>query len=302
MLTFSGSEIVALCLESAVYGLYTSLFVTCIQVLLKRRTPSGINVRLILVSFILFALITWHVVIDAIRLVLAFTESQTTHGADLYYSDVKALLGTMKTSVYLVTTVVSDLFILYRCYVVWNAKWSVIILPALLYIADCGTGIAAVYTVTLISTDVYFNDRQEQVTNSFFSCTLALNAVCTGLIAFRIWWTQRLNRDTKISSNLSHVTMILIESGSIYLVSLIFLVATYSAHSLVFNIFLDLISPIIGVVFSLIIVRVGRGLSVRTNFRASQYSSGMVGRTSAPASEVSGLQDSGFQVRMERLF
>jgi hypothetical protein len=43
-----------------------------------------------------------------------------------------------------------------------------------------GTGIAAVYTLTLIGTNVVFNKEQERITNSFFSCTLALNAVCTG--------------------------------------------------------------------------------------------------------------------------
>jgi hypothetical protein len=43
-----------------------------------------------------------------------------------------------------------------------------------------GTGIAAIYTLTLIRTNVLFNEEQERISNSFFSCTLALNAVCTG--------------------------------------------------------------------------------------------------------------------------
>lgn len=62
----------------------------------------------------------------------------------------------MKTSVYLVETIVSDLFIvcssllsiclvpissslqLYRCYIVWNASIPMIVLPVILYIADIG--------------------------------------------------------------------------------------------------------------------------------------------------------------------
>ncbi|KAI0049728.1 hypothetical protein FA95DRAFT_822753 [Auriscalpium vulgare] len=260
-LSFSGAEIVALCLESVFFGIYIVLFIACLQVLFRRRTESGLNVPLVIVCFALVVLITWHQVIDAVRLVLAFKGNQSANQADEYYAHVTATLGVMKTAVYFVETMVSDVFILYRCYIVWNRRWIVIALPVLLYVADCGTGIASLYTMSLISTDVIFNDKQEQVTNSFFSCTLALNAVCTGLIAFRIWWTQRQNMATKVSSNLSHVTMILIESGSIYLATLILLVATYSAHSVIFNIFLDLTSPVIGVVFSLIIVRVGLGMS-----------------------------------------
>jgi hypothetical protein len=43
-----------------------------------------------------------------------------------------------------------------------------------------GTGIAAVYTLTLVRQNVVFNLKQERITNAFFSCTLALNAFCTG--------------------------------------------------------------------------------------------------------------------------
>lgn len=75
----------------------------------------------------------------------------------------------------------------------------VIILPTLLYVADIGmpptpiarplclligakgTGIAAVYTLTLIRQDIVFNLEQERITNAFFSCTLAVNALCTGM-------------------------------------------------------------------------------------------------------------------------
>ena len=102
-----------------------------------------------------------------------------------------------------------------------------------------GTGIGAVYTLTLVGQNVVFNQEQERITNSFFSCTLALNAVCTGaffvlrcstgggqrltfifrpgLIAFRIWRTQRQTSDAKIGSNLMQVSVIVIESGAFHL-------------------------------------------------------------------------------------
>lgn len=41
-------------------------------------------------------------------------------------------------------------------------------------------GIAAVYTLSLIGTNTVFNNEQQRISNSFFSCTLALNTVCTG--------------------------------------------------------------------------------------------------------------------------
>lgn len=90
---------------------------------------------------------------------------------------------------------------LYRCYIVWNANTLVMALPALLYVADIGMssefvpgvdvhsahlpssqamGIGAVYTLSRLGTSTFFNNEQQRFTNSFFSCTLAVNAVCTG--------------------------------------------------------------------------------------------------------------------------
>jgi len=102
-----------------------------------------------------------------------------------------------------------------------------------------GTGIGSVYTLTLLGDNPVFNKEQERITNSFFACTLAVNAVCTGasfyvpfddgrdtvltfhrpalassgLIAFRIWRTQKQTRDAKMGSNLIQVSVIVIESG-----------------------------------------------------------------------------------------
>ncbi|KAH9963626.1 hypothetical protein BC827DRAFT_1128719 [Russula dissimulans] len=249
-LTFGSSELLALFLESVLYGMYFVLFADCIRVLYnKRRRKSGGNHRLLAVSCTLFVLITWHEILDCYRVYRAFGVNQTEQGADRYFVQVTAMLSVMKTSIYLAETVVSDLFILYRCYIVWNASLAVVAFPILLYLADIGTGIAAVYTLTLIGTNVVFNEEQERITNAFFSCTLAVNAVCTGLIAFRIWWTQKQTRDAKMGSNLTQVSVIVVESGAfhpcaIYLTALACVVATYNTKSLTFNIFLDIVSPL----------------------------------------------------------
>ncbi|KAH9979197.1 hypothetical protein BJV74DRAFT_858521 [Russula compacta] len=270
-LSFASSELVALAVESVLYGVYFVLFTGCIRVLYsKRRQRGGGNHRLIIVSSVLFILITWHEVLDIIRLYLAYQGSETNNGADLYYVNVKGMTSVMKTSVYLVVTVVSDLFILYRCYVVWNASILIIILPALLYLADIVTGILALYTLTLIGQNVVFNEEQERITNAFFACTLSVNAVCTGLIAFRIWQTQKQTRDAKLGSNLSHISIIVVESGAIYVTVLACVVASYTTKSFLFNIFLDITSPVIGIVFSLIIVRIGLGVSSEETRHRSQ--------------------------------
>ena len=94
----------------------------------RRRGTGGGNHRLILVSATLFIFITWvrpsllssqlsihtlqqHLVIDVVRLYIAFHKSETEQGAELFYIRVTSMTSIMKTSVYLVETIVSDLFI-----------------------------------------------------------------------------------------------------------------------------------------------------------------------------------------------
>jgi len=237
-----------------------------------------------MVSSTLFILITWHEIIDAIRLYFAYQRSQSSTDADMYFANVTSMLSIMKTAVFLVETIVSDLFILYRCYIVWNASLLIMALPVLLYVADIAMGIAAVYTLSLIGTDTVFNNEQQRISNSFFSCTLALNTVCTGLIAYRIWKTQRQTRDAKMGSNLSHVAIIVVESGAIYVAVLALEVGTFAVHSFLFNIFLDITSPVIGIVFSLIIVRIGRGVSSEETRPPQSISYSMPSKTSGARS------------------
>ena len=52
-----------------------------------------------------------HLVLDIVRLYLAFQGSETADAADLYFDRVTSALSVVKTSVYLAETVVSDLFI-----------------------------------------------------------------------------------------------------------------------------------------------------------------------------------------------
>jgi hypothetical protein len=85
-----------------------------------------------------------------------------------------------------------------------------------------------------------------------------------------------------MGSNLTHVSVIVIESGAIYLTVLACNVASFVLKSLLFNIFLDMTSPVIGIVFSLIIVRVGLGISSEDTRRTMQsISFSMPSKTSA---------------------
>jgi len=205
------------------------------------------------------ALITWHVLTDAIRLVYAFKNSQQPIGGDLYFANIASALSIVKTSVYLVVTILFDGFILHRCWIIWDRNCYVTILPAMIFLADIGTGIASVQGLSGLSKgDSVFIAKQEKIAKSFFSSTVAVNGLCSLLIAYRVWVRQNPIRDSRRAFSLSKEAAIMVESAGIYFVTLICLISTYTRESNAFNVFLDMASPVIGIAFTLIVIRMGK--------------------------------------------
>jgi len=256
---FALSELVALAVESFCYGIYFALFGGSVRLLYSKRKTIGNAMPLIGLASVFAILITWHIITDAVRLVNAFKHSQLPIGGDLYYANLASALSLIKTALYLVITILFDGFILHRCWIIWDRNCLVVVLPFLIFLADIGTGIASIQGLSGIAKgDSVFIAKQEKIAKSFFSSTVAVNGLCSLLIAYRVWVRQNPVRDSRKAFTLSKEAVIIVESAGIYFVTLICLISTYTRQSNAFNVFLDMASPIIGLSFSLIITRIGK--------------------------------------------
>ncbi|KAI0928019.1 hypothetical protein AcW1_005398 [Taiwanofungus camphoratus] len=287
------AELIGVILESLTYGAYFIIFAQCssairsfqqnweslwrsgsstrssvepikTDVFLERHTRPSRGLYLPLTAALLFILITMHLVVDIVRVVDAFTGNELNPlNPALYYGDLRAFASVFKTVIYTSVTVVSDAFIVYRTFIVWDRSYVLIALPFLLFLADTAMGYTAASTLTHITPDQAFYAKQlSRRTQAFYSLTVSLNVLCTLFIAFKIWRIQRergANWDMK--STFSRVTVIAIESCAVYSAFLFVLIGTYAGDSPAMFIILDMMSPIIGIVFSSVIIRVGKGVS-----------------------------------------
>ena len=135
-----------------------------------------------------------------------------------------------------------------------------------------GTGIASVQGLSgLTKGDSVFIQKQERITKSFLSSTVVVNGLCTRsyhvslqhfscspriirptprhflaravvLIAYRQWTRQATMRDSRKAFGLTREAAIMAESGAIYSITLILIIATYASKSNSFNVFLDMVS------------------------------------------------------------
>ncbi|KAL0068017.1 hypothetical protein AAF712_004920 [Marasmius tenuissimus] len=115
---------------------------------------------------------------------------------------------------------IADIFIVYRVFAVWSRSLVVSAVPCLLLIAGIASGsLAAIY-----SSELAFKDsRSASFLTTFYCITLALNVLCTGLIAFKLYITER---ETELSSSLRlrWTSVIVIESAALYLACVIVVV------------------------------------------------------------------------------
>ncbi|CDO76073.1 hypothetical protein BN946_scf184814.g6 [Trametes cinnabarina] len=164
-------------------------------------------------------------------------------------------------------TLVADSFVLYRLYVVWNRSCWVLVLPVLLLIATAVAGYGACAEVGLTKNgDAIFASNLQPWIESFFALSLTTNLLATLLITTCIMWMNRRLRQyhTKSAPPSSHWEVIetMIQLAAIYSAALASLLGTYLANSNAQYICLDLIQPLIGIVFTLIIIHVGLGYTV----------------------------------------
>ncbi|KAK0430728.1 hypothetical protein EV421DRAFT_243306 [Armillaria borealis] len=264
------ANFVALVLEALLYGSFTVLFIAALWVIFQKR--SGINVNLLSTVIIIWILATVHLILDIVRAVEAFVDTDGT--ALDYYSNLSNPLQAAKTAIYVILTLVGDGFAIYRCYVVWNRKWYIIPGPLLLL---CGTGVGGFGATVAFSqaapgTEVFLPDIVPWIT-SFISMTLCTNVVCTSLIAYRILSIQRAVRGLTQVNTARSALMMILESAAVYSASVVSLMITYTLNSNAQYTVLDLTAPLIGITFTAIILRVSLGISSRDLTAFSQTAS-----------------------------
>ncbi|KAJ7860323.1 hypothetical protein B0H13DRAFT_1901022 [Mycena leptocephala] len=211
------------------YGIYLVLFCICIYILLHRPRDSG-NIVLLVTAIALFTLAT---VQTAINLILGAADID---GIEVPYDN----LSLADMMIYVVNNVIADALVIYRCYSVWNRNIYVIILPVILLITTSGKACTA-----WVRNDAKFSS------------------------AGRIWWICRKARaylKTDTQRRYVSTIAIVVESGVMYsaAVSTYLILGAIPSASIVQEPVMEMLTQLVGIVPTLIIVRVGLGVSVQS--------------------------------------
>ncbi|KXN82179.1 hypothetical protein AN958_02988 [Leucoagaricus sp. SymC.cos] len=231
-------------------------------------------------AILMFLLATMQLGVNFTRVIRGFIINEG-HTED-YYNQLAESTNVFSAALYIVQTFVGDgiavrvRFIppesgrglilpqLYRCYIVWNRRSVFAIFPGLTYIGSIVSGIGILVNMGRANAnDLVFAQIIKHWITSFFSLTLATSTVCTLMIASRILYlSDQSIRHGGTPGHLHPIALVVIESGAIYSSLLIALIILYVQEVWFQYIIVDMLSSIIGIVFSIIIVRIGLGIAI----------------------------------------
>ncbi|KAK0194897.1 hypothetical protein F5146DRAFT_1023328 [Armillaria mellea] len=177
-------------------------------------------------------------------------------------SDMSNPVNVMQLVTFVAQTFMGDCILLYRCWVIYDRRWMIVICPIIMCIAETGCGITAVYLETTLGDDsAITNFRLFPLILTLQSLTLTTNVITTFLIVRRIWTIHSAIRQLVPSTKnhpLRNTHVVLIESASVYTASAAVMLTVYVLRSNA-----DYVVSDLGITFNLIIIRFARGTAVK---------------------------------------
>ncbi|RPD65719.1 hypothetical protein L226DRAFT_557681 [Lentinus tigrinus ALCF2SS1-7] len=269
------AQLVALYMQCIVYGIVLITVAYGLRVLLWSRdghfkSRTQISWVMVGTTVAMFTIATLEMAFGLQHNLQAFIYYKGPGGAIAEFSDISNWVNVMRTADYVAQMFIGDGIMVYRCYVVYEKNWKVVVVPVLLWLAETACGWVIVYIDATLHTSATLNISQlEPFITTVLSLTLAMTTMTTGLIVYRI---MKINHSiasqdiTRVggSRRLTHVVRILIESGLIYTASVVVFFGTYLASNNAQYGVSDLVVQLIPISFTLILIRVDQGIAVET--------------------------------------
>ncbi|KAG0700782.1 hypothetical protein DFH29DRAFT_930246 [Suillus ampliporus] len=232
------AAIISTVLESILYGFSVLMFIGTMWGLSYKRAIRDVNRPIAVVAILLLILSTAHMVVDIIRLEdgLVNHGDMFPGGPTSFFQEISQWTYVTKNEIYALHTLLGDGVVIYRCHVVWQSVW-VIVLPSILWCGAAVTGFIAPYYASRATGDrSIYTDEAGQWVTAFFALTLSTNLMSSGTVM--------------------HIVRVLVDAALIYSAALfstlIFFVRSNNGQ----YIMLDMNVPIISIAFYMVLIRV----------------------------------------------
>ncbi|KAG2031776.1 hypothetical protein BDR03DRAFT_971778 [Suillus americanus] len=252
------AALISTVLEGILYGFSVLMFIGTMWTMTYKHSLRDVNRPIAAAAVLLSVLSTAHIVFAIIWTEYGFVTYQGVPA--VYFADASQETYVIKNSIYVLQTLLGDAVAIYRCYVVWQAAW-VIILPSILWCGVAVTGALSVYGDSQTSSNgVISTEVSVECMAAFCVLTLAANLSSSGLLAYRIWKIERnvsSARTTKVMT--TSIMRVIMDSAILYTIALLATVTGSLCSSTGSFTVIDMLTPVISITFYMVIIRIAIG-------------------------------------------
>ncbi|KDQ58929.1 hypothetical protein JAAARDRAFT_647424 [Jaapia argillacea MUCL 33604] len=250
--------LVAIWLETLLYGANCVLFAACMWVLESGRQE--VHRLLFISTSLLFAMSSAHIALSLVQLLQAFGDPAvlaTPRGSDVYWINEANPIYSAKNMVYCFSVFAQDILLIWRLYMVWGQSWKVCILPVVFEIVHIVAILTAATLLTRPGVDVF--GRAVQAWGlSGWALDVLVNTGVTCAIAYKLWLVNKNLPDPVYLTAMFTV----LESGAIFAGATIILFCLDAAGSVAGNVGISPIAQLATTTPLLIVVRLNLAKTV----------------------------------------
>jgi hypothetical protein len=254
------AAIMSLVLEGILYGFAVLMCLGTIWTFTYKRHIQDINRPIAVVATLLFVLSTAHMVVVIIHVERGLVKYRDTFpgGPVAFFTDVTQDTFVIKNAIYSAQTLLGDGVVIYRCYVVWQSAW-VIIIPCIMWCGVAASGVCSVYYFSQASVaeiENFFASKIGHWAATFLASTLATNALSTGILAYRIWMNERKVSAIRITKRKVPILRVLIDAAVLYSVALSSSIICFALWNDGLYVMGDLTVPVVSISFYMVFIRI----------------------------------------------
>ncbi|KAJ7853914.1 hypothetical protein B0H13DRAFT_2358726 [Mycena leptocephala] len=267
-------------------GIYTALFFVTLYAMVFKRQMHKTSLGLFLALVLMYILSTIHVACRWVLVKGAFVnDAESPTSTTLHLLQPPFWLTVLAPVVFTLNTLIADCVLVWRCWIVWNRNWKIVILPLASTLAGAALGFrsTAEQAAYVLNPNLDINAYIDFAT-PYFALTLATTSLATLLIIFRIF--TMTDSATRKSRGYARVIEVVVESALLYSISLIVYLPFLVTDSYNNGYPHAVLAQITGLAPTLIVARATFGLARPDATWGGPQSSMHFGTRSGPGSEL----------------
>lgn len=253
------ANVLSTSLECILYGFSVLMFLGTVWALTYKCRMQDVNRPISVVAIMLFLISTAHIIVDILRAEEGLVTYRDTFpgGPVGFFGDITQKSYATKHALYLLQTLLADGVVIYRCFVVWQTVW-VIIIPSLLWCGSVVTGVAANYYIAQASSSaVIFAKPLGQWITAFVVLTIITNFLSSGLLAYRIWVIDHNSSTIRATKRtMMPIVRVLMDAAALYSATLVTTLICFLCSNNGQMVLVDMAVPIMAIAFYMVLIRI----------------------------------------------